>query len=248
MPPTLHLVRHAEGCHNVNHAVHIHDATLTHNGKLQCLQLQKSFPHHNTIDLVLSSPLRRAIQTAILSFGPTLARPEVPYLVIPAAQEVSNLNCDVGHPRNLLEISISQLFGEENLGFSLGKINLDAVEDGWNSKTGYWASEKAAIEKRAADLRTWLFQRPESHVLLVTHGAFLHYLTEDWTGDDPVRGTAYLNCEVRQFNFTPSSSKYEAHIVEAAESKKSRGASHPEDDPHVLEELGELEKVEPSRL
>ncbi|ORY14653.1 histidine phosphatase superfamily [Clohesyomyces aquaticus] len=241
MAPIVHLVRHAEGHHNVNNATHIHDATLTQNGISQCVRLRDSFPHHHTIDLVLSSPLCRAIQTAILSFGPTLARPEVPYLVIPTAQEVSSLNCDTGHAREYLEIMIPKLHGSDNLGFDLAKINLDAVVEGWNSKTGYWGHNKAAVTKRAADLRSWLFQRPEANILIVTHGAFLHYLTEDWTGDDPIRGTAYLNCEVRQFNFSPGSTGKEAHLVERPQSESSRGASHPEDDPHILEELEEVE-------
>lgn len=80
---------------------------------------------------------------------------------------------------------------------------------------GYWAYEKAAITKRAADLRNWLYQRPESQVgqlstaveavganrwlteqiLVVTHGAFAHFLTEDWDVEDPMLGTAYKNCK-----------------------------------------------------
>lgn len=38
------------------------------------------------------------------------------------------------------------------------------------------------MQKRAAALRCWLWKRPEENIALVTHGAFLHYLTEDWRG------------------------------------------------------------------
>jgi hypothetical protein len=31
-------------------------------------------------------------------------------------------------------------------------------------------------------------------VILVTHGAIAHFLTEDWDVEDPMLGTAYLNC------------------------------------------------------
>lgn len=55
-------------------------------------------------------------------------------------------------------------------------------------KTGIYASDKETVKARAAALRSWLYQRSESNILFVTHGAFLHFLTEDWTGDDPVRG------------------------------------------------------------
>jgi hypothetical protein len=31
-------------------------------------------------------------------------------------------------------------------------------------------------------------------VIIVTHGAFAHFLTEDWDVEDPMIGTAYRNC------------------------------------------------------
>jgi hypothetical protein len=31
-------------------------------------------------------------------------------------------------------------------------------------------------------------------VVVVTHGAFAHFLTEDWDVEDPMVGTAYKNC------------------------------------------------------
>jgi hypothetical protein len=66
--------------------------------------------------------------------------------------------------------------------------------------------------QRAKDLRGWLVQRPEQQVsrwtdvscqdmavltaqiVLVTHGAFAHFLTEDWDVADPMTGTAWKNC------------------------------------------------------
>ncbi|KAF2730304.1 phosphoglycerate mutase family protein-like protein [Polyplosphaeria fusca] len=241
MPPKLSLVRHAEGFHNVDGAVYIRDAVLTEKGISQCRNLRDNFPYHNAVELVLASPMRRTIQTAVLSFGPTLARADVPFLVIPQAQEASDLPCDTGHSLDELQKMLPQILPDD---FDVSKINMDAVEDGWNSKTGYWAFEHVALKQRAADLRSWLFRRQEQHILLVTHGAFLHYLTEDWTGDDPNRGTAYLNCEVRQFQFTPSSTENVAHIQETVESQKSRGASVPEHDPHVLDELERVSSKE----
>jgi broad specificity phosphatase PhoE len=38
------------------------------------------------------------------------------------------------------------------------------------------------VQKRAAKLRSWLFNRKEEVVVVVSHGGFLHALTEDWTG------------------------------------------------------------------
>jgi len=53
---------------------------------------------------------------------------------------------------------------------------------------GEYEASVEAVEKRAAALRCWLWNRPEENIALVTHGAFLHYLTEDWTGLFAPRG------------------------------------------------------------
>ncbi|MCJ1307624.1 hypothetical protein MMC25_001271 [Agyrium rufum] len=87
---------------------------------------------------------------------------------------------------------------------------------------GKYAPDKPVVEKWAAELRTWLFKRPESRSVYVTHGAFLHFLTEDWTGDDPEKGTGYLNCEVRAFNFTDNSTESDAHLFENHDAKADR--------------------------
>lgn len=54
-------------------AHHIRDATLTALGKFECAKLQETLPLYDMIDRVLSSPLRRAVQTAVLSFSRTIA-------------------------------------------------------------------------------------------------------------------------------------------------------------------------------
>jgi broad specificity phosphatase PhoE len=159
----------------------------------------------------MSSPLRRAIQTASFTFGHTIRRPDVQYLLVPLAQEVSAKQCDIGHSRAELQQQLPDLLKEQDIGFDPAKIDFTLVEDGWNSKVGMefkpfpqlylydsfltpelqsdrYAPDHESVQKRAADLRAWLYQRPEARILLVTHGAFLHYLTEDWTGDDPKRG------------------------------------------------------------
>lgn len=109
---------------------------MTELGKQQSRDLRVSFDKHDTISLVLSSPLTRAIQTTVLAFAPTIAREEVEYLVIPKAQEVSAKTCDVGFPREELKKRIATYFEGEDVDSILGKINYDAVEEGWNSKVG----------------------------------------------------------------------------------------------------------------
>ena len=86
-------------------------------------------------------------------------------LLIPLAQENTDLPCDTGsNPAALM-----QEFGNF--------VDASMVEEGWNSKTGIYASTPAALEERARQFRAWLKQRPEQDVAVVGHGVFWHYVT-----------------------------------------------------------------------
>ncbi|TVY47611.1 putative phosphatase [Lachnellula occidentalis] len=240
MPPLIYFVRHAEAEHNVSRNANARDACLTQRGKAQCARLLETFPAHDSIDLVVASPLRRTIQTAVLSFGPALAKENVGIHLLPEAQEVSSMTCNVGFTREELEVEVQNLFGDdESATLASRKIDYAAVVDGWNSKQGIWNSEKSTVEARAATLRAWLYARPEKAIVVVTHGNFLHYLTEEWNeliystgklatakvtalGLLPPRGTSWANCETHQFEFSPDSNEKEAHLVETDASKNAR--------------------------
>jgi broad specificity phosphatase PhoE len=107
---------------------------LTAKGKAQCHALQTSFQHHNDINLVLASPLRRTIQTASLSFGPVLEKKEVPFILLPLVQEVSDMGCDTGSSLDELKQVIPKLFAEDHVKFDLTKIDFSEVKEGWNNK------------------------------------------------------------------------------------------------------------------
>lgn len=114
------------------------DAILTPKGKGQCSTLQSEFRYHNDIDIVFSSPLRRTIQTASLSLGPALARKEVPFVLLPPLQEVSDVWCDVGLADTADDVTriLPTLFTEGELPFDYNKIDASRVTKGWNSKVG----------------------------------------------------------------------------------------------------------------
>jgi hypothetical protein len=81
-------------------------------------------------------------------------------------------------------------------------------------------------------------------ILLVTHGAFLHYFTEDWDGFSPSIGSAYHNCEVREFTFTPESKEGKAHLKETAWSQQNR--SHLPEKSKTVVEVEEVEAAKPA--
>ena len=154
----------------------MHDPSLTVLGEEQCRYLMEDFPYHQHVDLLVASPLRRTIYTTLLGFKPVITR-GLRILTLPEAQEVADLPCDTGSDVKLLK----EEFHNQPVDFSL-------VHDGWNSKKGKWSADAKSIEARAREVRNWLRARPERHIVLVTHGGFLHSLTEDWSDSGKCNG------------------------------------------------------------
>ena len=90
-----------------------------------------------------------------------------------------------------------------------GCVSFDLVSpEEWGSKTGKWACDRETLEQRARETRRWPREKmrqlglsvshattsngkdlpPRSDCVLVTHGGFLHLLTEDWEGFDVKAG------------------------------------------------------------
>ncbi|KAF2139401.1 uncharacterized protein K452DRAFT_352640 [Aplosporella prunicola CBS 121167] len=217
MAPTIHLVRHAQGFHNLtpdNYSMH--DPLLTPLGREQCLALQRAFPVPlSTLAAVVASPIKRTIYTALLTFAPTIAAKNLRVVALPELQETSAMPCDTGSPRAELERE-----------FAGQPVDLGLVGEGWDSKTGKWADEAGAIGARAAEARRWLAElvkemQGEGHVAVVTHGSFLHYLTRDWEGFDGLAGTGWRNTEVRSFGLREEEGG-EVGLVETEESRARR--------------------------
>ncbi|KAJ5959671.1 Histidine phosphatase superfamily clade-1 [Penicillium vulpinum] len=213
MAPIIHCVRHAQGLHNLcteNHV--IQDPLLTDLGHEQCQTLRENFPRHANIDLVTASPLRRTLYTALESFAPVFeSKPDLKIIALPDIQEISDVACDTGSEPSVLK--------EE---FKTG-VDLDLVEEGWNNKlgdclkiihhvvyshlsvtkvSGRYAPANQALKQRARAARRWLKARPEKEIVMVTHGGFLHYFTEDWEDNSQFQGTGWSNTEYRTFSFT----------------------------------------------
>ncbi|RAH67232.1 uncharacterized protein BO66DRAFT_355443 [Aspergillus aculeatinus CBS 121060] len=230
MPPIVHCVRHAQGVHNLCTANHvIHDPLLTDLGNEQCSTLRDTFPRHEHIDLVTASPLRRTIYTALQSFEPVFkTRPGLEVIALPDAQETSDVACDTGSDPDVLRKEME----EKKL-----PVDLSLVYEGWNVKSGRFAPTNKAIKDRARAARRWLKGRPEKEIVLVTHGGFLHYFTEDWEDSSQFQGTGWSNTEYRTYVFSEEEDRDDlegypldgdnATLVETLESRQRRGKSGP---------------------
>jgi broad specificity phosphatase PhoE len=140
------------------------------------------------IELLVASPLRRALQTCALTFEPCLKR-GLTIIALPMAEEASNAPCDTGSEVDLLKVDFPT------------QIDFDNVKHGWWVHEGQYAFEPKALIARAAKLRRWIKNRPEKEVALVAHGFFNHYLTGD-VDENGEQTTPWWNeTELRTYTF-----------------------------------------------
>ncbi|KAI9045931.1 uncharacterized protein KD926_005874 [Aspergillus affinis] len=230
MRATIHLIRHAEGEHNLPTAPsNLTDPLLTPNGRSQCLSLKSSASKiHPRISLITASPMTRTLQTAFLAFEPALrnghCKPKI--LALPDAQEVCDYPFNTGSDLSTLQERVSA----QSLNIP---VDLTRVNSGWNTKASdsrYFPS-RAALKARARDCRRQLFDLAHSlhenegvedlEIVLVAHVSILHFLTQDWEDAGLFNGGGWRNAEMRSYYLQVDEG--DVSLVETAESRRGRG-------------------------
>ncbi|XP_039049881.1 phosphoglycerate mutase-like protein [Hibiscus syriacus] len=196
---TLHLVRHAQGVHNVAgekdsaaySSEEYFDAHLTPLGWQQVDNLRKHV--HETglskkVDLVIVSPLLRTMQTAVGVFGGKEYKDGIdvpPLLVANAGEsdrpEISSLNCPPfvafelcreilrGHPCDRRR-SISEYQSFfPAIDFSLIESDNDVL---WVADT---PEKEEDVVARGMQFLNWLWTRNEKEIAVVSHGGLLYH-------------------------------------------------------------------------
>ncbi|KOC15330.1 hypothetical protein AFLA70_222g002041 [Aspergillus flavus AF70] len=145
MSPIVHCVRHAQGVHNLSHANHhLSDPELAPLGEEQARALGARFLALDNIQLILSSPQRRAIQTALLAFSSHVGDGSLQV---------------VAWPEDLHDIKAE---------FEKLPVDFALVEPGFHIKQGKWAPVASRLLERAQLARQWLSQRPEKEIVVVS--------------------------------------------------------------------------------
>jgi broad specificity phosphatase PhoE len=194
MSSQVHLVRHAESVHNVTKDFSLLDPPLTLLGHKQAAELVHTFPHASSVGIILVSPLRRAIETTLSAFPHVLDREYFEpgsglgiaggaKLVLDAdLQERSALPCDTGSANDVLKRDFPRL-------------DFSGLGVGWQIKDGFYAAEDAAVEERARrvrgrlrELSQGLEESRRNHVVVVTHGVFMKFLSGETDIDLPKAG------------------------------------------------------------
>lgn len=184
--PMIHVVRHGESLHNVDHSYPHRDPPLTEKGQDATTQIKV----HPIPNLIVISPMTRTIQTAINAFpsilSPTSVFPVQPEVQIwPDLREAHDANCNKG----LSRIDISAKFPQ-----------LDFKEC-----PGEWNHPPHTIEdavRRAEGVRRRLKELSQRYpnIAVITHRVFIAFL---------VRGRRFDVCETRSYQFSTADGEEE---------------------------------------
>lgn len=187
---TVIICRHSQAEHNVELDYSIPDAPLTDLGKQQANQLPHQVPRElqNQIDLVISSPLRRTLETTLIGWKHTVDRLGRDAIVcLPQLQECNDFPCDTGSSRSTLEADPY-----------FKQVDFSLLTDDWTSKKGQYAPDEESLNKRAQWVRQYVRDRPEKTILLVGHGDIIRRITGGPQGNST---HMWKNAEVRTFEF-----------------------------------------------
>ncbi|KAI0004821.1 histidine phosphatase superfamily [Xylariaceae sp. FL0662B] len=216
MAPTIDIIRHAQAVHNVQ-GCHVRDPPLTVQGRRECAVLFYNFPYKDKITDFIASPLRRAVETALLGIGPAIAPKKV--ILMPELQEVCAMPSSTGSPAYDLQSEFGNM------------VDLTYLRPDWYLKGPgtEFEPEWRKVEFRARKMRLWLREvvarnaPADAHIIIVTHGEFAHWLTKDFSGVFPGRNSGWANAEFRSYQFEePDGEDREATLVETKESQERR--------------------------
>ncbi|KAK0638461.1 histidine phosphatase superfamily [Cercophora newfieldiana] len=179
---TIYVIRHAESTHNVTKDFSLRDPGLTPLGLTQASSLGTTFPTLSSIGIIISSPLRRTLETTLAGFSEIIDKGGVKLRLDADLQERSDLPCDTGSEVGELQAKFPG-------------VDFAGLGDGWYSKEGRNAADDESVRARARAVRGRLARvvkelegSERKDVVVVTHGVFMKFLTGDESIDLPKAG------------------------------------------------------------
>ncbi|KAL2824281.1 hypothetical protein BDW59DRAFT_173005 [Aspergillus cavernicola] len=183
------LLHWPKGTHNPTHNTSILDPPLTANGVEQYVTWSRDFTFKDSVGLVLTSPLRRTLQTAVIGFQGCLdgsnygteadtqfgVSDHAQLSIEPDLQAHSARPCDKGS-------DISVLRSE----FDYFPWDILACDPTFPSKECLYATDARTLEQRGLRVHRLLQQRfkelegsSRSNIVVVTHGGFMNFITRE---------------------------------------------------------------------
>lgn len=166
---TIYCIRHGIARHNILYPMIKEqayrgeeniDTKLTEKGKKQAEKLKEIWYERNEIELVITSPLSRTLETASILFKDT----KVPILAQELLREYP-LGLDTPNKRHN-RMQLIDWYPEIDFSYIL------------SNKDTLWKEHETELpenlKKRVQQTKEWLFLRPEKTIALVGHSTFLH--------------------------------------------------------------------------
>ena len=169
MSKEVYLIRHGQSEANValdlDNPNFYYDAKLTSLEKKQAQDTQKKLKNID-FDLMLCSPLTRALQTFSLIF-PNSSKEAV---ILPFVREHSLCSSEVGRQPSILAKefpdfkfnNLKNFWWNNNIFIDEKKIIFESIED---------------LDKRVLIFKEWIQNREEKRIALVSHGTFISRIT-----------------------------------------------------------------------
>ncbi|KAJ5110378.1 Histidine phosphatase superfamily clade-1 [Penicillium argentinense] len=178
MQGRIHLVRHAEGLHNLRSDLNIPDAPLSQRGWYEAQELGRRFikDNSNVVCAIVSSPLRRAIQTSLAAFPRILnsaLSPEdrgraVKLVLYANLQEISDYPANTGSSLSKLENEFPEIAPQ-----------IHHLDPKWYIKSGSNSplpDFKAVILEELNRILESLTTTEEPEIIVVTHQGIISLL------------------------------------------------------------------------
>ncbi|KAH9215311.1 histidine phosphatase superfamily [Leptodontidium sp. 2 PMI_412] len=187
---TIHLVRHAEGPHNlrsipVKERLDMLDPGLTRYGLAQAILLSKRFHAMDKLTHIVASPLRRTVHTALVGFKPAIKR-GIQIVLYPDLRECGAGQCNTG--TNIDDLLKDLLSIEDDV--PKDRVDGSLCEPGWEIDTEPWGKEDLRA-KRVARVQAMIYflgkmaadaSNDDVEIAVVTHSRLLAYLEGHTSG------------------------------------------------------------------
>ena len=193
MSSKIYIIRHAESVHNITKDFSLRDPGLTPLGLTQASALATTFPALSSIGVIITSPLRRTVETTLAAFGDVIGDGDgkggVKVILESDLQERSDLPCDTGS-----ETGVVKGWFE---GVGVKGVDFSGLGEEWFDKGGRNKADDASVAERARAVRERLrevvkglggAEEGKRDVVVVTHGVFMKFLTGDEAIDLPKAG------------------------------------------------------------
>ena len=179
MSKLLYLIRHGVALHNqkfiemeynVNafRIPEVIDAPLTREGHIQSIELGSEWHDKHNIEVVIVSPLTRALETAYNIFGDT----DIPIICQEYLREypIGRDTCNLRSDRDVLQlkfpsIDFSNMHYNKDILWTPGEDNMETIE---------------ALNKRICLMKDYLLNRQESKIAIVGHSSYIGHFKDNF--------------------------------------------------------------------